>query len=114
MQKSIIITSVFIIIFVGFNFYKSQKFKKTISELEDQNPIYIDVRTVSEYQAGHNPKARNIPLGQFSPSQIQEPKDKTIVVVCRSGARSSQAIEQLRSAGFTNVYNGGSWNNIPK
>jgi sulfur dioxygenase len=56
-----------------------------------------------------------IPLEQLRERAAGLPKDKPVVAVCRSGARSTQAVAILAKAGFTRVANlaGGmmSWNN---
>lgn len=69
-------------------------------------PIFIDVRSESEYAEKHHPKAINIPLGTIPNSPLL-PKDKnaTIYVYCRSGMRSSSAQSQLKGIGYTNVTN---------
>lgn len=65
----------------------------------------IDVRETYEYDAGHIPGAALIPLGEL-PARLDEiPPDETVVVVCRSGNRSSQAQRFLAGEGFDNVHN---------
>jgi len=65
----------------------------------------IDVREPHEWNIAHIPGARLIPLGEF-PAAI-ESLDRThdIVVQCRSGVRSANAVRQLQAAGFTRVKN---------
>ena len=62
----------------------------------------IDVREPDEFAEGNIPGAKNIPLGTvLSGVCLDEiPKDKEIVLNCRSGRRSSQAQEFLKSKGF--------------
>ncbi len=67
--------------------------------------VIVDVREASEYRAGHIPRAKHISLGQLVHRLREVPKDKTVVVVCRSGSRSSKAVALLEQAGFRNVYN---------
>lgn len=67
--------------------------------------ILLDVREPSEWQSGHAPGARHIPLGQLSHRTGELPKDREIVAVCRSGNRSSVAAGLLRRAGFAQVKN---------
>jgi rhodanese-related sulfurtransferase len=67
--------------------------------------VLIDVREPSEYAAGHIPGVKLIPLGSL-PSRVNEiPKDKFVVMTCRSGNRSGQATKFLRDQGFDNVHN---------
>jgi rhodanese-related sulfurtransferase len=67
--------------------------------------ILLDVREPGEWQSGHAPGARLIPLGQLSHCAGELPRDREIVAVCRSGNRSSVAAGLLRRAGFTQVKN---------
>jgi rhodanese-related sulfurtransferase len=72
----------------------------------------VDVRTESEYAAGHIEGARNIPL-QVLPQRTAElePKDDWVVVYCRSGSRSAQAAGILADGGFTHVFDLGPMTN---
>lgn len=83
---------------------------KTISEiLKKENTIVIDVRDQWEYDNGHIRNAINIPLNEI-PAKIEEfrkMKDP-VILYCRSGNRSGAAVNILKQAGVTNVYNGGS------
>lgn len=69
-----------------------------------QNGTFLlDVRTQEEWNEYHAPNATLIPLDQL-PNRLNElPRDKEIVVVCRSGNRSQQGRDILLSAGFTQV-----------
>jgi len=74
----------------------------------------IDVRSKGEYAGGHYDGAVNIPVDTLS-SKIKAlgNKEAPIVVYCASGARSSQAVAILKSAGFTDVTNAGGLGNMP-
>jgi phage shock protein E len=78
----------------------------TAKSLQGQSDVVtLDVRTPEEYAAGHIPGVVLIPLDEL-PNRLDEvPKDKTIVVTCRSGNRSAQAADILRQAGYTDVHN---------
>jgi len=81
----------------------------TVQQVADimNNPdvVLIDVREPSEYAAGHIPGVKLIPLGTL-PGRVNEiPRDKFVVMTCRSGHRSSQATKFLRDQGFDNVHN---------
>ena len=69
--------------------------------------LVLDVRESAEYEAGHLPRARHIPLGELDArvAEIAKFKDKPVVITCRSGARSGSACRKLRNAGFSSVYN---------
>lgn len=67
--------------------------------------IIIDVRESYEWQEGHIPGARHIPLGSLAQHFDKLDKTKEIVTVCRSGHRSMMAANALQRAGFTQVSN---------
>jgi rhodanese-related sulfurtransferase len=65
--------------------------------------FFVDVREQSEWDSFHIPNTTLIPLGQL-PNRLSEiPKDRPIVVVCRSGNRSQAGRDILKQAGYTNV-----------
>ena len=63
----------------------------------------LDVRTVEEWNEFHAPNSTLIPLDELSTRISELPRDKEIVVVCRSGNRSQQARDILLGAGFDQV-----------
>ena len=67
----------------------------------------IDVREPDEFVGplGHIRGAKLIPLGQLGRRVDELPKDRPLVIVCRSGARSAQATLALQRAGFPQVAN---------
>ena len=68
----------------------------------------VDVRETGEFAGGHYEGAINIPLG-IIPLRLYEFKamNGPIVVYCRSGNRSGMAMNLLKQAGLSEVYNGG-------
>ncbi len=73
------------------------------SQLRQQGAFILDVREPSEWAQFHIPGATLIPLGSL-PSRLNEvPKDRQVVVVCRTGVRSAQGRDILLKAGFTKV-----------
>jgi phage shock protein E len=79
-------------------------------ELIQEGGIIVDVRTKAEFSSGHIKGSKNIPL-QSLPANLNKlkDKDKPVITCCASGMRSASAKSMLKSNGFTNVYNGGSW-----
>ncbi len=69
----------------------------------DSGIFILDVREQDEWDAGHIPNATLIPLGQLQNRASELPKDKEIVVVCRSGKRSATGRDTLLNAGFASV-----------
>jgi len=65
----------------------------------------VDVREPDEWAAGHVDGARHVPLGDLPARLDSLDRDRTVVVMCRSGARSARAATVLREAGFARVRN---------
>jgi len=69
-----------------------------------QNGAFVlDVRTNEEWNEFHAPNTTLIPLDQLATRVNEVPRDREIVVVCRSGNRSRQGRDILLNAGFENV-----------
>jgi rhodanese-related sulfurtransferase len=66
----------------------------------------IDVRNADEFAGGHLRDAKNIPLADLGNriGELEKSKNRTVVVVCQSGARSEKAVRQLAAAGFADVW----------
>jgi rhodanese-related sulfurtransferase len=89
---------------------------KEACELMDRDGyVYVDVRSIPEFEAGHPESAYNVPLLHMgahgmSPNpefldvmQRNFAKDTKLVVGCKAGGRSLQAATLLTSSGFTSV-----------
>lgn len=73
------------------------------AEKRDQGAFILDVREPSEWVQFHIPGATLIPLGDL-PNRLNEvPKNREVVVVCRTGHRSAQGRDILINAGFMKV-----------
>lgn len=68
--------------------------------------VLVDVRSADEFAAGHVPGAVNIPLDQVG-SRADEfralQKKGEVVLYCRSGRRTAQAVQALEGAGLTGL-----------
>lgn len=73
----------------------------------DEDYIILDVRTQDEYNEGHLDKALLIPVDDLEKVVDKLPKEKPIIVYCRSGVRSRKAAEILVENGFSEVYDMG-------
>ena len=87
--------------------------------LAEENYVYIDVRSMPEFEQGHPDPAVNIPIlhadiqtGQMTPNpdflkvvQANYDKDIKLVMGCRSGQRSARAAELLLQNGYETVVN---------
>lgn len=63
----------------------------------------LDVRTRSEFEAGHIDGATRIHAGRLMQNLDRIPRERPVLVYCQSGARSAAALSALRAAGFTNI-----------
>ena len=69
--------------------------------------IILDVREPDEFDEGHIPGAKLLPLGSVAADTAAEmipALDSTVLVYCRSGRRSKIAAQKLADAGYTNIY----------
>lgn len=69
-----------------------------LPELEDA--YLVDVRSASEFAAGHIPGARQLHAGRVFGRLAELPRDRTLVVYCQSGARATPVASALRAEGF--------------
>lgn len=65
----------------------------------------VDVREPHELEIAKYPKVRAIPLGELADHVRELPRDRDLVLACRTGVRSAKAVQQLQAAGFTRVWN---------
>jgi phage shock protein E len=74
----------------------------------------VDVRTPAEFSAGHLREAQNIDVQDPSfDRRISElPKDGSYLVYCRSGNRSAAATARMKQLGFTDVVDGGAFDDL--
>lgn len=78
---------------------------QTHALLGQPDVLILDVREQHEYDAGHIPGVTLIPSGQVSGRLNEIPKDRPVIVTCRTGNRSSSVARSLRAQGYTNVHN---------
>lgn len=71
-----------------------------------ENIILVDCREQDEWDAGHIPSAKFIPLSEFEQrySEVGAP-DANIIMQCRSGKRSLNACMILQNNGYENLTN---------
>ena len=66
---------------------------------------FVDVRNPDEVAKGTLPGTTNIPLGELPNRLTELDAERRVVVMCRSGGRSSEAAGLLTKAGFADVVN---------
>lgn len=71
--------------------------------------VILDVRTPEEFVEGHLAGAQNIDVSadDFDERVTQLDTDAQVVVYCRSGNRSAEAVERMEGLGFTNLTDAG-------
>ncbi len=85
---------------------------------KEPSVIYLDVRSVPEFEQGHPVRAMNIPIMDMIPGmgmvpnpeftkvvEANIPKDASLLVGCRTGGRSARAVEILAQMGYQNLTN---------
>ena len=92
-----------------FTYSKSEWSEITVDELLDRfnsnnPPLILDIRAVPEFNDGHIPNARSIPITKIAKSKELLPfKEKEIITYCPGGGLSLAAVDVLVKAGFKNV-----------
>jgi rhodanese-related sulfurtransferase len=71
--------------------------------MQDPNVQVVDCRSEREWRSGHVKGSKLMPLGSIGDRMSELDAERPVIVVCRSGHRSSAAARQLMGAGFTDV-----------
>jgi rhodanese-related sulfurtransferase len=73
-----------------------------LSRLDEDTPRILDVRTPAEFETAHIPGSYNVPLDLLREhrNELVRHIDEDVVLVCRSGARASQAEQALGQVGL--------------
>jgi phage shock protein E len=89
---------------------------ETARDWLNRGALVIDVRSETEYQERHLPKAINIPLNRLGDEigRYAANKDQPILLHCLSGARSGMGASVLKKMGYLNVANLGSYGRAEK
>src|SRR4051812_43338660 len=69
-------------------------------QLVESGAQLVDVRTDAEFDAGHIPGARHIPLADVQRESESLDRDKGVVLYCRSGNRSAPAADAFAASGW--------------
>ena len=83
--------------------WKGQRIQQvdvTDADAGREHNVLLDVRNADEWEAGHAPGAKWVPLGELEGARFSLPINRRIVCVCRSGARSDRAAAELVSDGI--------------
>ena len=63
----------------------------------------IDVRNLDEFAGERLPEVECVPLDRLLTEANKWDREEQLILMCQAGMRSSQAVEQLRNVGFSNV-----------
>jgi phage shock protein E len=77
--------------------------QEALLEHQSRHPDHLfvlDVRTPQEYAEGHVPGAVNVPYDQLAARLAEVPKDKDVVLYCKSGRRAGIAADVLAANGY--------------
>ncbi|MEO8111821.1 MAG: rhodanese-like domain-containing protein [Ginsengibacter sp.] len=94
------------------NLFSSSAPSANLKDVITDGAFLVDVRTEGEFAQGKVNGSVNIPLDRVPFELAKFMNKKNIIVFCRSGARSGRAKNILEQYGFTNVINGGTWEEV--
>lgn len=83
-----------------------------LADLKSRGAVILDVRSPQEFKNGHAKGAVNIPVDVLPSKLSGLDKNKPVITCCASGMRSASAANILKANGFTEVVNGGPWQNV--
>ncbi len=72
--------------------------------MNEGNSLVIDIRGNGEFNAGHLPNSKNIPLADIEKRIDEIPAGKKVLVVCENGQTSGRASAMLKKAGREEVF----------
>jgi len=95
-----------------FALFSTGCLSQTSKGINYSSAILVDVRTPEEFAEGSVDGAVNIPLSELPQRLVELKGSNDIVLFCRSGSRSSQAIQILQQNGIEGAINGGTWQQV--
>lgn len=110
-QWYLLLALVVIIAMLAHSFLGSMDIKnvppsEAVTLINRQNAVVLDVRTDDEFKQGHIINSVHIPVGLLASriNELESHKAQPLVVVCRTGQRSTQAGSILRKQGFQSLH----------
>jgi len=89
----------------GLGSYPVVDWREAERAVREDGALLLDVRNQTEWNEGHVPGARHVHLGYLRGRVDELPRDRPILLYCRSGHRSGIGVSVLRAAGFRDVAN---------
>ena len=113
----LVLAGMWVVTMAAIIFYHQRTGSKSVGPqgavalINRRDAVVVDVRDKKEFEAGHIVDAVNIPLAKLKAglNQIKKYKERPLVVVCKLGQQSPQAVKTLEEEGYNEVYrlNGG-------
>lgn len=93
--------------YIGSGAVRNIRPAEAVMSINRDGAIVVDVRTEKEYQEGHIMNSLHIPLGMLENriSELKDFKTQPVILVCKTGSRSSTAASTLKKQGFDSVKN---------
>jgi rhodanese-related sulfurtransferase len=104
-QLTVVAVAIIVIVLIALSGQGNQGLAREVNtdqayQMYQSGVFVVDVRTQEEWDEYHAPNTTLIPLDQLQSRLAEIPKDREILVVCRSGNRSQQGRDILLSAGY--------------
>ena len=77
--------------------------RDALDRVATKDVVLIDVREQYEWDAGHSPRARSLPMSELNVRLSELPHDQLLAVVCHSGSRSARVASAIIEAGYDAV-----------
>lgn len=88
-----------------YNGFPTISISDALDHLKKRDAVFLDIREEEEYKVSHLKTALRMDPNAETIQDLNCKKDQLIIVYCSIGARSQTFGEQLKKAGYTNVYN---------
>jgi len=95
-----------------FEYIRQARDKSLLTPLEAtlrinrEDAVIVDVRDIGEFEKGHLPNARNLPLGDLDrrSAELDKYRTRPLLIYCADGSRTAKAIAALKKAGFDKLF----------
>ena len=93
-------------------FIRQQRDKSLLTPIEAtmlinrEDAVVVDVRAPGEYEKGHLPNARHLPLSDLErrSTELEKFRARPLILYCNSGTTVAKGIAALKKAGFEKLY----------
>lgn len=107
----LLLTGMWLATVAAIIFYNQRTASKSVGPaaavmlINRRDAVVVDIREKKEFETGHIVDSINIPMPKLTQriTELQKYKDKPIVVVCKLGQQSAEAVKLLQEAGHAEV-----------